>query len=61
MDNEAMHQSMQERMQRVEEALLRARIGEATEDDWFLIWYECGLSERMTGEQNESNCTRQRR
>jgi len=39
-------QMMDERMQRIEEALDRARQGLATDDDWTVIYYECGLSTR---------------
>lgn len=39
-------QMMDERMQRTEEALDRARQGLATDDDWKVIYYECGLSTR---------------
>jgi hypothetical protein len=43
---EEMHQLMLERQQRVEEAVDRAQAGMATEDDWIIIRYECGLSKR---------------
>ena len=47
------HQQMQlERQQMLEEALLRAERKEANEDDWKIIYYECGLSFRI--KQNES-------
>jgi len=36
-------QLMLERMRSVEEALLRAEKHEATQDDWFLIYAECGI------------------
>lgn len=55
--NEEMQQSMEERIQAIEDALVRARWGRASEDDWFRIWYECGLSDRYplkkSGEHNE--------
>lgn len=47
MHNESeMHQLMLERMQMLEEALERAETGVATQDDWNIIRYECGLSKR---------------
>lgn len=47
------HQQMQlERQQMLEQALLRAERKEANEDDWKIIYYECGLSFRR--KQNES-------
>lgn len=41
-----MHQAMLERMQMLEEALQRAETGVATEDDWSVIRYECGMPKR---------------
>jgi hypothetical protein len=41
-----MHQLMLERMQMLEEALERAKAGVATEDDWYIIRSECGVSKR---------------
>jgi hypothetical protein len=41
-----MHQMMLERMQMLEEALERAETGVATEDDWKVIRYECGLPKK---------------
>ena len=38
------HQMQQERQQQLEEALRRAINHSATEDDWAVIRYECGLS-----------------
>lgn len=44
--DEEYQQMMQERMERIEEALQRAQQGLATDDDWKVIYYECGLSTR---------------
>jgi len=41
-----MHQLMLERQQILEEALERAETGVATQEDWNIIRYECGLSKR---------------
>jgi hypothetical protein len=41
-----MHQLALERMQMLEEALNRAETGVATEDDWNIIRYECGMPKR---------------
>lgn len=43
---EELHQLMLERQQRVEEAIERAQAGVATEDDWNIIRYECGVVQR---------------
>jgi len=43
-----MHQLMLERQQILEEALERAETGVATQEDWNIIRYECGLSKRPT-------------
>ena len=43
---EEYNQAMLERQQMLEEALERAETGVATEDDWNIIRYECGLSKR---------------
>jgi hypothetical protein len=40
------NQLMLERQQRVEEAIERAQAGVATEDDWTIIRYECGVVQR---------------
>ena len=45
-DQALMHQLMLERMQRCEEALERAQNGTATEEDWQVIRYECGLGKK---------------
>jgi hypothetical protein len=41
-----MNQLMLERMQMLEEALLRAEAGVASWDDWDIIRSECGLPKR---------------
>jgi hypothetical protein len=47
MSDEALyHQAMLERMQMLEEALDRAEAGVASEDDWNVIRYECGMPRR---------------
>lgn len=49
MTNEGEHnQAMLERMQMLEEALDRAEAGVATEDDWSVIRFECGMPRRQT-------------
>lgn len=49
MNNEGEHnQAMLERMQMLEEALERAEAGVATEDDWSVIRFECGMPRRQT-------------
>lgn len=50
MDQAEVHQLMLERMQQCEEALWRAESGQASQEDWELIWFECGLKkERKHG------------
>ena len=39
-------QLMEERQQMTEEALIRAEKGIATQEDWNIIWSECGLAKR---------------
>ena len=39
-------QLMEERQQMTEEALIRAEQGIATQEDWNIIWSECGLAKR---------------
>lgn len=39
-------QLMLERMETTEEALTRAREGKATEEDWKIIYLECGLEKK---------------
>jgi hypothetical protein len=41
-----LQQLMLEREQMTEEALIRAEQGIATEEDWIVIWSECGLRTR---------------
>jgi hypothetical protein len=43
MDQGEMHQLMLERQQRLEDALIRAEDGTAQEEDWQIIYFECGL------------------
>ena len=40
------NQAMLERQQMLEEALERAETGVATQDDWNIIRFECGVSRR---------------
>lgn len=47
-DEAEMHQLMLERQQMLEEALERAETGVATQEDWVIIRYECGLPKRPT-------------
>ena len=47
MDSEY-EQAMNERMQILEDALTRAETGVATEADWSIIRYECGVPKRQT-------------
>lgn len=47
--DEELHQMMLERMQMCEEALERAEAGKATQEDWKLIRFECGLKEKKDG------------
>lgn len=50
MDQEWVHQLMLERMQRCEEAIARAKAGQATDEDWEIIRFECGLKkEKQNG------------
>lgn len=44
--DEEMHQLMLERMQQCEEALIRAQAGQASDEDWEVIRYECGLGKK---------------
>lgn len=43
MNAEEHHQLELERRQQTEEAIARAKAGMATEDDWRIIEYECGI------------------
>ena len=45
-DLHEMQQLMLERIQRCEEALERAQAGQATEEDWEIIRFECGLGKK---------------
>lgn len=56
--SEAEYNQMQlERQQMLEAALSRARSNSATDEDWAIIRYECGLPAQKTiGEYYESNC-----
>ena len=53
--DEWQHQLYLEREQMLEEALLRAERKEANEDDWKVIYFECGMTRRS---KNESSTTR---
>jgi hypothetical protein len=53
MDSEY-HQANLERQQQLEEALLRAVHHTATDDDWAVIYYECGVKARQR-KANEFN------
>lgn len=53
------HQMQLERQQMLEEALLRAERKEANEDDWKIIYFECGLSFRR--KKNEFDGIRTKR
>jgi hypothetical protein len=51
------HQMQVERQEMLEQALRRAINYSATEDDWAVIRYECGLPvQKSIGEYYESNC-----
>lgn len=62
MNDSEYHQAMLERLQCLEEALIRAEEGRATDEDWNVIRYECGVPKRrqvavlesfsITGETN---------
>jgi hypothetical protein len=43
-----MHQLMLERQQLLEEALERAEAGRATNEDWAIIRYECGMPRKVS-------------
>ena len=53
-----MHQLQLERMQLLEEALERAETGRATEDDWNIIRYECGMPKRPSVTLETASLTR---
>jgi hypothetical protein len=44
MERDELQQLMQERQERLEDALERAEAGEATDEDWSVIRYECGVA-----------------
>ena len=48
------NQAMLERQQMLEEALERAETGVATEDDWNIIRYECGVTRRPKSTETRS-------
>lgn len=49
------HQMMLDRQREVEEAVDRAERGEATEADWKLIRYECGLRSNHANSESNTN------
>ena len=49
MDEAWQHQLMLERLQVLEEALKRAEEHKATDDDWGVIYFECGLERKENG------------
>lgn len=49
------HQAMLERMQQLEEALQRAEEGNATSEDWNVIYYECGMKRRANNESDRQS------
>lgn len=53
-DESEAHQAMLERMQMLEEALERAETGAATEDDWAVIRFECGMPKRHVKPETRS-------
>jgi hypothetical protein len=52
-DQEAFHQMMLERVKELEEAVARAEKGEATEQDWIRIRYECGIGAKNVGRKSK--------
>lgn len=52
------HELQLERLQILEQAFERAYTGFATEDDWAVLRYECGLSALAKGKTNASYCER---
>jgi len=52
MEEAWVHELMLERMQRCEEAIARAKAGVATEEDWEVIRYECGLGKEQKNAVN---------
>jgi hypothetical protein len=54
------HQMQVERQQMLEQALMRAINHSATEDDWAVIRYECGLpAQKSKGEYYEFDSEKQ--
>ena len=51
---EEYNQAMLERQQMLEEALERAETGVATEDDWDIICFSCGVTRRPKSTENRS-------
>ena len=41
------HQAQLERLERLTTALRNAKAGKATEDDWTVICYECGIKKEL--------------
>jgi hypothetical protein len=52
------HQVNLERQQRLEEALRRAINYCASDDDWAVIYYECGVSARLRKEHESDSESR---
>ena len=52
-DDGWVHQLMLERQEMCEDALARAKAGQATEEDWEIIRSECGLGKEH---QNAVSC-----
>jgi hypothetical protein len=46
MDNDEYNEALLERQQMLEDALARAENGVATEEDWVIIRFECGMPKR---------------
>jgi hypothetical protein len=51
---EEYNQAMLERQQMLEEALERAETGVATEDDWNIICFSCGVTRRPKSTETRS-------
>jgi hypothetical protein len=51
---EEYNQAMLERQQMLEEALERAETGVATEDDWDIICFSCGVTRRPKSTETRS-------
>jgi len=48
------HQLMLEREQKLQEVLLRAETSQASQEDWEIIYFECGLKRKTENELNRS-------